>query len=476
MQPMNPLGSAKNPLRIAIIGAGPAGFYAADHLLKQDNLAVSIDMFDRLLTPFGLVRHGVAPDHLKIKNVTKAFAQTAADPRFRFFGNVEFGSDLTVDDLQHHYHEAIFCTGAQTDRHLGIPGEDLVGSHPATAFVAWYNGHPDYNHDQFDLNQESAIIVGVGNVALDVARILCLSPEELHATDMPDYAVRALSQSRIKDVYVLGRRGPAQAAFTNPELKELGELQEADLIIREDEAELDELSAAEVEASGDRMLAKKVEMIRAFAGRAPEGKKRRLHLRFMVSPTEIIGDESGGIRAVTLVRNRLEKSETGTIACVATGATESIAAGLVFRSVGYRGVSLAGIPFNDRWGVIANARGRVIEVESGEPVLGEYAAGWIKRGPSGVIGTNKPDALESVTALLEDAAAGRAWSPSAPAAEAVVSLLASRGVAFTSYDDWCALDEAELAAGHENGRPRVKFDSLEQMWAALRRKDGRAAG
>ena len=470
------VGTETNPLRVAIIGAGPAGFYAADHLLKQTDLAVSVDMFDRLLTPYGLVRHGVAPDHLKIKNVTKSFAQTAADPRFRFFGNVEFGKDLTIDDLQRHYHQVMFCTGAQTDRQLGIPGEDLVGSHPATAFVAWYNGHPDYCEHHFDLSQESVVIVGVGNVAIDVARILCLSPEELHLTDMPAYAVEALSQSRIKDVYVLGRRGPAQAAFTNPELKELGELDVADLLILPEEAELDELSAAEVEASGDRMLSRKVEMIREFANRAPEGKKRRLHLRFMVSPTELVDDGNGAVAAVRLVRNRLEKSETGTISCVATPATETISAGMVFRSVGYRGVSLPGIPFNDRWGVVANAGGRVIDSESGEPVVGEYTAGWIKRGPSGVIGTNKPDALESVAALLEDAGAGRCWTPGAPAQDSVSSLLMSRGVQFTSFDDWCSIDSAELAEGERCGRPRVKFNSKPDMWSVLNREDGRAAG
>jgi ferredoxin--NADP+ reductase len=284
-----------NPLRIAIVGAGPAGFYAADHLLKQADVAVSVDMFDRLLTPYGLVRHGVAPDHLKIKTVTRAFSQTAENPRFRFFGNVEFGRDITIDDLKRHYHEVIFTTGAQTDRHMGIPGEELIGSHPATAFVAWYNGHPDYCHAEFDLSQESVAIVGVGNVAIDVARILCLTPDELRATDMPAYAVAALSKSRVREVHLLGRRGPAQAAFTNPELKELGELAEADVNVRRDEAELDEVSRAELETATDRMLSKKVELIQEYAARPPEGKPRRLNLRFLVSPTEVIDDGAGRV-------------------------------------------------------------------------------------------------------------------------------------------------------------------------------------
>jgi ferredoxin--NADP+ reductase len=233
-------------LNVAIIGAGPAAFYAAEALLRDGPPTTHVDMFDRLPTPFGLVRHGVAPDHQKIKNVTKSFSQVAADPRFRFFGNVEFGRDLSLDDIRAHYHQVLFATGAQTDRRMNIPGEDLRGSHPATAFVAWYNGHPDFQDCQFDLSQERVAVVGVGNVAVDVARILCLSREEMEQTDMPRHVIEALSNSRVREVHLLGRRGPAQAAFTNPELKELGHLAEADLIIRPDEATLDELSRAEV--------------------------------------------------------------------------------------------------------------------------------------------------------------------------------------------------------------------------------------
>jgi ferredoxin--NADP+ reductase len=465
-----------NPLRIAIVGAGPAGFYAADHLLKQADVAVSVDMFDRLLTPYGLVRHGVAPDHLKIKTVTRAFSQTAENPRFRFFGNVEFGRDITIDDLKRHYHEVIFTTGAQTDRHMGIPGEDLSGSHPATAFVAWYNGHPDYCHAEFDLSQESVAIVGVGNVAIDVARILCLTPDELRATDMPAYAVAALSKSRVREVHLLGRRGPAQAAFTNPELKELGELAEADVIVRRDEAELDEVSRAELETANDRMLSKKVELIQEYAARPPEGKPRRLNLRFLVSPTEVIDDGAGRVAGLKLVKNVLVRSDSGAISAQSTEDAETIRCGLVFRSVGYRGVPLPGVPFHERWGVIANQAGRVTDAETGVRITGEYVAGWIKRGPSGVIGTNKPDAVESVTAMLEDAAAGAVWQPSAPSADAIVALMKTRGIEFTDFQDWCAIDAAELAEGERCGRPRVKCDSRDSMWGIVRRADGRAVG
>ena len=468
--------SAEEPLRVAIVGAGPAGFYAADHLLRQEGLATSVDMFDRLLTPYGLVRHGVAPDHLKIKTVTRSFAQTAANPNFRFFGNVEFGCDVTLEDLRAHYHQVLFCTGAQTDRRMGIPGEDLAGSHAATAFVAWYNGHPDHCQHEFDLSQESVAIVGVGNVAIDVARILCLSHEELLATDMPEYAVRALSESRVRDVYLLGRRGPAQAAFTNPELKELGELEVADVLIRTDEAALDLLSAAEVEASGDRMLTRKVEMINEYASREPAARTKRLHLRFLVSPTELIDDGSGHVGAIQIVRNELTRSDTGAISARPTDQFETIDAGLVFRSVGYRGVALPGVPFNERWGVISNAGGRVVDSETGVPMPGAYVAGWIKRGPSGVIGTNKPDAGESVAAMLEDAATGQAFAPAAPSPDSVVNLLMSRGVPFTTFDDWSAIDQAELVHGESCGRRRVKFGSKAEMLRLLGREDGRAAG
>ena len=285
------LGSESNPLRVAIIGAGPTAFYAAEHLFKQKEVVIEVDMYDRLPTPFGLVRGGVAPDHQKIKSVTKAYDRTAANPRFRFYGYVEFGSDITLDDLKKHYHQFIFTTGAQTDRSLGIPGEELEGSHAATEFIAWYNGHPDYRNLKFDLSRERAAVVGVGNVAVDVARILCRTPEELAATDIADYAEKALRESRIKEVYMLGRRGPAQAAFTNPEIKELGEMPGADIVILPEEAELDSLSKQSVEE--DKSTARKVEIIQDFAGRKASGKPRKLILRFLVSPVELTRQRRG---------------------------------------------------------------------------------------------------------------------------------------------------------------------------------------
>ncbi len=466
---MTPPGTEANPLRVAIMGSGPAAFYAADYLLKQTKIVIEIDMFDRLPTPFGLVRAGVAPDHQKIKTVTKVFDKIAASPRFRFYGNVEYGKHITLSDLQEHYHQILFATGAQTDRHMGIPGEDLLGSHPATEFVAWYNGHPDYRDCQFDLSQERVAVVGVGNVAIDVARILCLTRDELAVTDVADYALDALSQSGVKEVYLLGRRGPAQAAFTNPEIKEVGELTDADALVLPEEAQLDELSRAEVESSNDPTLKKKVEILQGYAQRKPASKSRKLYIRFLVSPVELIGDASGKIVKMRLVKNNLYKTEVGTLSPKATDQFEELPVGLVFRSVGYRGVPLPDVPFNDRWGVILNEKGRVLDPNTHQPLVGEYTSGWIKRGPTGVIGTNKPDSVETVTCMLEDLEKGAILNPSQPGATSVEDLVRSRQPQYFSYADWLRLDELEVARGIAQGRPRVKFTSVEEMLAALGR-------
>jgi ferredoxin/flavodoxin---NADP+ reductase len=462
-------GSADRPLRVAIIGSGPTGFYAADHLFRQRGLVVEVDMFDRLPTPFGLVRAGVAPDHQKIKAVTAAFDKIAAHPNFRFYGHVEFGKDLTLGDLREHYHQILYASGAQTDRRMAIPGEDLRGSHPATEFVAWYNGHPDYRDHQFDLGQERAAVVGVGNVAVDVARILSRSPAELAATDIADHALESLRSSRIREVYLLGRRGPAQAAFTNPEIRELGELADADVVVPPDEAELDALSRAALEHGGDRTAVKKVEILQGYARRQPAGKTRKLVIRFLVSPVELIGDESGRVVGIRLVKNELFATPTGTLQPRATDRVEELPVGLVFRSVGYRGVPLSGVPFNDKWGVILNEKGRVLDPETNEPVRGEYTAGWIKRGPTGVIGTNKPDAAETVACMIKDLGRGAILHPAHPDAPAVEELVRQRQPLYFSYRDWTKLNELEVARGRPLGRPRVKFTSLKEMLAALGR-------
>jgi len=466
---MTAIGTPSAPLRVAIIGSGPAAFYAAEHFFKQSAVVVDVDMYDRLPTPHGLVRYGVAPDHAKIKTVTRAYDAIAGHARFRFYGNVDFGSHVTLADLQHHYHQVVFATGAQTDRRMGIPGEDLAGSHPATEFVAWYNGHPDYRDHQFDLSVERAAVVGVGNVAIDVARILVRTPEELVKTDIAAHALEALRESRVQEVFLLGRRGPAQAAFTNPEVKEIGEMADADVSVRPEEVALDPLSQAQLEASGDRMLAKKVEILQGYAVRTPQGRDRRLHVRFLVSPVELVADPQGRVCRMRLVRNTLVASTSGTLNATATGEFEDLDVGLVFRSVGYRGVALPGVPFHEKWGVIPNDKGRVLDGEGGAPVTGLYAAGWIKRGPSGVIGTNKPDSVETVTAMLEDVAAGRHWQPAHPQVEAAEALVRLRQPLVVTYPDWRRLDALELANGQAVGRPRLKFATVDEMTAALDR-------
>jgi len=462
---MKSVGTSDNPARIAIIGAGPAGFYAAGHLLKQKDLVVQIDVFDKLPVPYGLVRSGVAPDHQKIKNVTRVYEKIASHPGFRFYGNVEYGKHIDLNDLCKHYHQIYFSTGAQVDRRLNIPGEDLQRSYSATDFVAWYNGHPDYTDLQFDLSKRCIAVVGVGNVAVDVCRILCRTIDELRKTDIADYALDALAQSCVEEVYMLGRRGPAQAAFTHPEAKELGELPGADLYISEAEAQLDPHSKTWMEAHGDRLTTKKVQLIQTLAQRSESQKSRRLTLRFLTSPETLHDDGSGGIGSVTLRKNRLVL-QGSRLRAEPTNVTEKLPAEAVFRSVGYQGVPLSGLPFRDDWAVIPNQNGRV----TSETIsAGVYVGGWIKRGPSGVIGTNKPDALETVHCMVEDIAAERCFYPEFTDPESIERMLLDRCNHIFSWQDWKNIDHYETAAGDAQGRPRVKFTSTDTMLEALGR-------
>jgi ferredoxin--NADP+ reductase len=454
--------SPAHALRVAIIGSGPSAFYAADHLQRTAGQPVQIDMFERLPTPYGLVRGGVAPDHAKIKNVTKVYEKIAAQPGFRFFGNIAFGEAVTHADLTARYHAIIYAVGAQTDRRMGIPGEDLPGSHAATEFVGWYNAHPDYRHYQFDLSQTAAAVIGNGNVAMDVARILAKNHDELRTTDIADDALRALADSRVTDIYILGRRGIAQAAFTNPELKELGELADADVIVAPGGADIDPLTAAALERTPDREAAKNIATLREYAARPPQGKPKRLHLHFLVSPVRLIGTER--VEAIELVHNELVESDDGALRPRATERTTTIPVGLVFRSIGYHGVALPDVPFDARRGVIPNVEGRVTQPD-GTVQAGEYVVGWIKRGPSGIIGTNKPDSQETVDRLLADARAGLLPEPTSD--EDTADLLARGGCTVVSFADWLRLDAIEQARGAEQGRPRVKFDSVDAMMRAL---------
>ncbi len=462
---MKPTGTSDHPARIAIIGAGPAGFYAAGHLLKQKDIVVQIDMYDKLPVPYGLVRSGVAPDHQKIKSVTRVYEKIASHQGFRFYGNVEYGKQVNLNDLRNHYHQVYFSTGAQVDRRLNIPGEDLQRSYSATDFVAWYNGHPDYTHLQFDLSKPCVAVVGVGNVAVDVCRILCRTIDELRNTDIADYALDALAESRVQEVYMLGRRGPAQAAFTHPEAKELGELPGAELYIPETEAQLDLHSKAWMKTKGDRLTAKKVELIQTLAQRSHTQKSRRLVLRFLISPEILHDDGLGGIGRVTLRKNKLVR-QGNSLRPEPTDICEELPAEVVFRSVGYRGIPLSGLPFRDDWAVIPSQNGRVI----GEEITtGVYVGGWIKRGPTGVIGTNKPDALETVQCMIEDILAGRCFDPEFTDPESVERMVHDRCTNIFSWKDWKEIDRLETAAGETQGRPRVKFTSTQSMLQALGR-------
>ena len=434
------------PLRIAVVGSGPAGFYAAGHVLDAD-LPAEVDMIERLPTPWGLVRLGVAPDHPNIKAVSRAFERIAAKPGFRFLGNVAVGRDISHDELGRLYDAVVYAVGAQTDRRLGIPGEDLPGSWAATEFVAWYNGHPDFQDVSFDLKTERAIVVGAGNVALDVARMLALSPQELAPTDTTDAAIAAISDAPLREVVVLARRGPAQAAFTTPELKEMGELFDADVTV--DAADL--VGAVATDTNSERNL----EVLRGYAARSPAGKGRTVVFRFCVSPVEIRGNER--VEEIEVVHNELVTDERGNVRAVPTERRETFPCGLVFRSVGYRGVAIPGVPFDEENGVVPNDRGRV------EPGL--YAAGWIKRGPTGVIGTNKKDATETVELLLEDARAGLLGRQSD---ERIEQLLDARGVEYVMYAGWEAIDLQEKTRGEPHGRPRVKLCSWEELLTAAR--------
>lgn len=445
------IGTSERPLRVAIVGAGPAGFYVAEHLQKHGEVVSAIDLFDRLPTPYGLVRLGVAPDHQKIKSVTKAYEKVAARPGFRFFGGVTFGEHLSRGDLEAHYDAVVLAVGAPTDRRMGIDGEDLPGSLSATDFVAWYNAHPDYRDLTVDLSVTDAVVVGNGNVAVDVARILTRDPDELATTDIADHALEALRASRVQTVTMLGRRGPAQAAFTTKEIRELGELAGVTLVV--DPVDLENLGELDEDAR------RVVDALHEVAGRAPSAGDRVIRLVFLTSPTALTGADR--VTAVVTVENDLVVTD-GVPRPVASDRTGVIAAGLVLRAVGYRGVALPDVPFDEGSGTVPNNAGAV----TGAPGL--YVAGWVKRGPQGVIGTNKQDAGETVTALLADVAAGTVGRPALPPANAIATLVAERCSRPVTWEDWVVIDAAERAAGAADGRPRRKFATIAEMYEVLR--------
>ncbi len=456
--------------RVAVVGAGPSGFYATAQLLDA---GFQVDLIDLLPTPFGLVRAGVAPDHPKIKSVERMYTKTARREGFRFFGGIELGTDISRAELRERYHAVLYAVGTSDDNRLGIPGEDRPGSYPATRFVAWYNGHPHACDETFDLSAERAVVVGNGNVAVDVARMLVLDPDELAVTDTADHAIEAFNAAGVREVVLLGRRGPAQAAFTNPELRELGELTRADVDVDPVDLDLDADSLHWLEAEGDATAKRNVDLLRDYSGRTPDGHTHRVSLRFLRSPVEILGEgEDGRVTGVRVARNRIERGDDGRLRAVPTGEEEVIECGLVLRSIGYRGRPLDDLPFDERRGLIRNTGGRVCG-EDGRPVPGEYVVGWIKRGPSGVIGTNKKDATDTVARIVEDAEAGRLPDPGAAAdAAAVGAWLRGSAPGVVEWDGWEAIDEHERGLGEPAGRPRVKLVRLAELFEAGRRGAG----
>jgi ferredoxin--NADP+ reductase len=447
--------------RVAIVGAGPAGAFAAASLLRAAG-DTEIDLLERLPTPWGLLRGGVAPDHQEIKRLQDTFERQTLERGCRFLGNVEVGADVTHAELMRCYSAVVYATGAQTDKSLGIPGEDLPGSRPATEFVAWYNGHPDYRELEFDLSHPRAVVIGNGNVAADVVRLLTRDVAELERTDVADHALEALQDSRVEEVIVLGRRGPAQAAFTSAELRELGHLDGVDIRVDPDDVELDPVSRRWLTEEGGFTARKNVELLREFAARPvrPEA-RRRIQLRFLRSPVEIRGTDR--VEAIEVGRNEIVRANDGPLRARPVGEeVETIECGIVLRSVGYRAVRLPDVPFDERYFVLPNERGRVL-ADDGEPIPGVYAVGWIKRGPTGILGTNKRDAEETVSCLVEDLRAGVLQPAPNAGREQIDALLAQRKPNLVTVEGWRAIDAHELERGRREQRPRVKLASRDEL-------------
>ena len=463
---MTTLGTEQRPLWIAVIGAGPAGFYAVEALLKGD-AHVRVDIIERLPTPFGLVRSGVAPDHQSIKGVTRIYEKILADPRVRYFGNVSMGSDISHDELLTYYDQIIYAVGAQSDRKMGIPGENLIGSAPATSFVGWYNGHPYYRNSEFNLNtHQRVVVIGNGNVAMDVTRALLAPVDTLATTDMADHALAGLRASTVTQVVVVGRRGPVQAAFTTPELKEFGELPGVDVLLDPVDFTLDPISEAQL--AENKVAGRNHEVMKGYIERGLSGATKSIHMQFLWSPLEIVG-HYGHVTGVVMERNRLVDDGNGNVKAEGTGATRTIACGMVLRSVGYRSVALPGVPFDDKRGLIPNIDGRVIDTANQTPIDRTYVVGWAKRGPSGIIGTNKPDSVATVTSMKADWESLNGIADGHRTGYAVATLLTSRSAQIVTYADWQKLDAYETTNGNTQHRPRVKVVDIKEMLDIIKR-------
>ncbi len=442
-------------LRLAIVGAGPAGIYAADILLKAERgFDVSIDLFEQLPAPYGLVRYGVAPDHPRIKGIITALREVVDRGDIRLFGNVHFGTDITLDDLKKHYHAVIFSTGAVRDADLDIPGIDLEGSYGAAEFVSWFDGHPDVPRT-WPLEAESVAVIGNGNVALDVSRMLAKHAEDLLPTEIPANVYEILKSSPVTDVHVFGRRGPAQVKFTPLELRELGELRDVDMIVSDEDFHYDDASKAAIASNKQVMVIDRV--LQQWRQREVGKASRRLHLHFYAKPLEIVDDGTGHVSAIRYERTAPD-AEGGVRG---TGEIREIPIRALYRAVGYFGSPLEGIPYDEKHGVIPNREGQVLHKTDNSRMYGVYATGWIKRGPVGLIGHTKSDAMETIKHVINDQ--GNWWTPVDPSEESIVALLRERGVEYTNLEGWHNLDTHELALGEAEGRTRIKVVPRDEM-------------
>ncbi len=454
---MTTAGSSDNPLQVAIVGSGPSGFYAAEALFKSD-VNVKVNLIERLPSPYGLVRSGVAPDHQKLKQAIKLYEKIAASENFNLIANVTVGEDISIEDLCASHHAVILTSGAESDRRLNVPGEDLPGSYTATEFVGWYNGHPDYRDRVFDLSHETAVIIGQGNVAADVSRILAKTVDELKHTDIAQHALDVLAESKIKNIYVVGRRGPAQAKFTPKELREFGELDDCVPVIDEQDLVLNPESKTELEEKTNIANKKIYDQFTEFAAMPEQqGKSKRCIFQFLLSPAELIGSDR--LEKVVFERNQLS-GEPFKQSARGSGEKFELEAGILFRSIGYRGVAIPGVPFHESWGTIPNEAGRV--TDNGQVVPQLYTAGWIKRGPSGIIGTNRACSVETVACLLEDIAALDTGTDKEGATH-IYTILESKNIRPVSYAEWTRIDQAEVSRGESVGKPREKFTRRQEM-------------
>lgn len=457
---MSQAGTEQKPLRVAIVGSGPSGFYACEALLKSD-LCVKITMLERLPVLYGLVRSGVAPDHPKLKQAIQVYAKIAQSPDFQLFSNVTVGKDISVEELSETHHAVIYAYGAETDRKLGIPGEDLIGSHTATEFVGWYNGHPDYRDRDFDLSCERAIIIGQGNVAADVARILAKSVDELKHSDIAEHALDILAESKIREIHVVGRRGPAQVKFTPKELREFENLELCQTLIDAEEMQLNPASEAELADKGNSGQRKIYDQLAKLAAMGDAGKPRNCRFTFLKSPKELIG--TARLEKVVFERNQLtgEALQQSARGC---GETLELDTGILFRSIGYRGLPLPGLPFDEKNGLIPNDNGRI--TENDRPVTGLYVTGWIKRGPTGIIGTNRADSVATVQSLLEDLDTLDTGTEKS-GADGVCKLLQSRNVRYVNFEEWEKIDQSEIDRGQPKNKPREKYTYVAEMLELL---------